>query len=564
MLLCVSLISTRELDAQPKAETVVEASPPTQTVIQSNSIAHEETLNLRLSGGPLSTPSWEKDGLEAKWYSPRVGIFEIQNAYSGGIDLLSVPNPEGIFSPESHMPHHKVSRLRLSAGSLGFREATIDIATPEQRDMTSRIARKRITYALAVVSGTSGNEFVSTDNQNRQFVLYGNQQTRHAAMASAGYRNSYGHIQGHLRLHLHNGGLVSTLTLPQSPWSQETKEGGLGFSWTDKRRLSADIQVGKTQEVIHFTGSPLFRLSTTRHALTFKWFDSEHTYLTITARNVHVDIPNVSRHSLDIKYALPIQEPYFRITPELNTHLFTDAAPTYHFQLPFCYHLAGFKSNQLCGGVESQLRRPTLMELFHPTPSAQGNAQLKNENRLTLHGQFQFTSKGFNTRTRLGVHRIDDMIVYIPVNGFGFRAMNTAHARLLFASHRLQFSFAKQHSIQLILRLRHDLATTTLSRVPNLIPLTASSFYTWHPVQSLWIHLSAQAKSPHHADGNGRLFVPGYFTASLDIDLAVSKTWHLLFKGHNLFNRRQIFDTFLAPQPGTTFFVQLQYQPLAS
>ncbi len=231
---------------------------------------------------------------------------------------------------------------------------------------------------------------------------------------------------------------------------------------------------------------------------------------------------------------------------------------------------------QAAANVARTFRAPDFDELYLNTESVQGDPDLDPERALAWDSGVTFSTNDDNYSVQFAYFQqnIDEMILFLPVSAYLYRAMNLENGRMRGVETNVHFqphvrlsvdgnyTFTRAFLLRDVVGSRTNqalqLPQQPLHRARLSTALDIADLLKIDAVRSAQLTGAAHYRSIVNQDNFGNLTTPAAFTLDLGLSLGF-KRWFLLSADiHNLFDARNIQDSLQRPLPGRAFYMSLR------
>lgn len=232
--------------------------------------------------------------------------------------------------------------------------------------------------------------------------------------------------------------------------------------------------------------------------------------------------------------------------------------------------------------VARSFRAPDFDELYLNTESVQGDPDLDSERALAWDTGITLSANDGNYSVQLAYFQqnIDELILFLPVSAYLYRAMNLENGRtrgiesnVHFQPHN-RFSLDGNYTFTRAFLVRDVVGSTSnqtlqlpqqpLHRARLSAALEFADLLKIDAVRSARLTGAADYRSLINQDNFGNLTTPAAFTLALGLSLGFNRWFSLSADVHNLFDARHIQDSLQRPLPGRAFYMSLRVREESS
>ncbi len=235
---------------------------------------------------------------------------------------------------------------------------------------------------------------------------------------------------------------------------------------------------------------------------------------------------------------------------------------------------------QGAANVARTFRAPDFDELYLQTESVQGDASLRPERALAwdVGGTLRAKDGDYSVQVAYFQQDIDEMILFLPVSAYLYRAMNLEDGRTRGVESRVHLrphrrvvvdggytftrAFLEQEVVGLPANRSEDqarqLPQQPLHRARLRTELELADLLQVDALRSVQMTGAAHYRSRVNQDNFGNLTTPAAFTLDLGVSLGFRRWFTLSADVHNVLDAQQIQDSLQRPLPGRAFYVSLR------
>ncbi len=232
--------------------------------------------------------------------------------------------------------------------------------------------------------------------------------------------------------------------------------------------------------------------------------------------------------------------------------------------------------------VARTFRAPDFDELYLNTESVQGDPDLDPERALAWDAGVTLSTPNdeYSVQFAYFQQNIDEMILFLPVSAYLYRAMNLENGRMrgmesnVHIQPHARFSVDGNYTFTRAFLLRDVLGSTSnqtlqlpqqpLHRARLSSALEVADLLHIDSVRSVKFTGVAHYRSVVNQDNFGNLTTPAAFTLDLGLSLGFKRWFSLSADVQNLFDARQIQDSLQRPLPGRAFYMSLRIREESS